>query len=58
MDIIVDATGLKMLSLNGTAFLVDDVKINFFQYVRFRVAMLSGRQNMTVLWVKPIPRGL
>tara|TARA_B100001093_G_scaffold19947_1_gene17930 strand:- start:1354 stop:1509 length:156 start_codon:yes stop_codon:yes gene_type:complete len=48
VDIIVDATGLKMLSLNGTAFLVDDVKINFFQYVRFRVAMLSGRQNMTV----------
>ena len=48
VNIILDATGLKMLPRNGTSFLVDDVNMDVVQYIGFRVAMLSGLPNMTV----------
>ena len=48
VDIILDATELKMLHRNGTSFFVDDLKMDVFQYIGFRVAMLSGLPNMTV----------
>jgi monooxygenase len=47
-DIIVSATGLKMLPLGGMSFFVDDVKIDLSQCVVFRGAMLSGLPNMIV----------
>ena len=47
-DIIVSATGLKMLPLGGISFFVDDVKIDLSQCVVFRGAMLSGLPNLVV----------
>ena len=47
-DIIVSATGLKMLPLGGISFLVDEVMIDLSQCIGFRGVMLSGLPNMIV----------